>query len=227
MRLGLTTTVDRISTLTPAVLELGFDPVALPCIRIDAVPGGADSVAAATRDADAVVITSARSAEILGSAAMPDIPIIVVGPQTAAAVERHGGTVALVGSGGVQQLARDARQILTGKDLVLVGASNTTRESAAALEMAGCTVRAIELYTTVPVAPANDAVDAVAFGSPTAVTGWLISRDLSELVVGAIGRTTAAALRGHGVEPDVVPDQPGFITMIEQLAALRHERSTS
>lgn len=227
MRLGLTTTPDRIETLSPETRKLGFDPIALPCIRIDAVPGGIDRVVRATREADAVVITSARSADMLGATAMPTIPIIAVGPETAAAVERYGGTVALVGSGGVGRLAREARQILTGKDLVLAGASNTARQSAAALEMAGCSVTAIELYTTVPVAPADDAVDAVAFGSPTAVTGWLISRDLSELMVGAIGQTTAGALQGHGIEPDVVPDQPGFITMIEQLAALRLERSTS
>ncbi len=227
MRLGLTTTPERIRTLTSRSRELGFELVSLPCIRIDAVPGGADRAGEAALQADAVVITSRRSLEMLGGAIAPGVPVIAVGPETAAAIEDAGGTVALVGSGGVRQLARDAGQILSGKNVVLVGASNTARQSAAALEMAGCSVTAIELYTTVPVAPPDDPVDAVAFGSPTAVTGWLIARELAELTVAAIGETTAASLRGHGVEPDVVADQPGFINMIEQLAALRLERSTS
>jgi len=227
MRLGLTTTPERIRTLTPETRKLGFDPVSLPCIRIDAVAGGVDNVAAAAPGADAIVITSQRSAEMLGGAINPGVPVIAVGPETATAVERAGGTVGLVGSGGVRRLAHDAGQVLVGKNVVLVGASNTIRQSAAALEMAGCSVTAIELYTTVPIAPGSDTVDAVAFGSPTAVTGWLISRNLSELTVAAIGQTTADSLRGHGIEPDAVPDRPGFITMIQQLAALRLERSTS
>ncbi len=227
MRLGLTTTPERIRTLTSGTRKLGFEPVSLPCIRIDAVAGGVENAAGAAPQADAIVITSRRSAEMLDGVIDPGVPVIAVGPETAAAVEEAGGTVALVGSGGVRQLARDAGQILGGKDVVLVGASNTVRQSAAALEMAGCSVTAIELYTTVPIAPPDDPVDAVTFGSPTAVTGWLIAREFTDLTVAAIGATTAASLRGHGIEPDVVPDQPGFITMIEQLAALRLERSTS
>jgi uroporphyrinogen-III synthase len=227
MRLGLTTTPDRIRTLAPDTRRLGFEPVALPCIRIDAVPGSAENATAAALEADAIVITSPRSAAMLATTAVTKVPVIAVGPETAAAVEHEGGTVALVGSGGVRRLALDAGQVLTGKNVVLVGASNSIRQSAAALEMAGCSVTAIELYTTIPIAPDSDGVDAVAFGSPTAVTGWLIARDLSELTVAAIGGTTAAFLREHGTEPDVIPDEPGFINMIERLAALRLERSIS
>ncbi len=226
MRLGLTTTSDRIRTLMPEVSRLGFDPVSLPCILVDAVPGGSEKLAAAVDDADALVVTSARTVAMLVPGGLPPLPIIAVGPETAAAAEEAGGTVVWVGSNGVRHVADEAGHLLQGGRIILAGASNTAHESATALEIAGSSVVSIELYTTVPIAPPHDAVDAVIFGSPTAVTGWLISRELSGLLLGAIGPTTAAALRGNGVEPDVVPDRPGFVNTIELLAALRPERST-
>ncbi len=226
MRLGLTTTSDRIDTLAPEAAGLGFDPVPLPCIRVEAVPGGVERLITAASDADALVFTSARAVAMVTLVVTSSRPILAVGPETAAACERAGGSVVWVGSSGIRHLARDAEHLLAGKRIVVAGASNTARESAAALTMAGSSVVSIELYTTIPVAPPDDPVDAVVFGSPTAVTGWLISRELSELLVGAIGPTTAASLRSHGLEPDAVPDRPGFMNMIEKLAALRLERIT-
>lgn len=226
MRLGLTTTSDRITTLMPAVSRLGFDPIPLPCIRIETLPGGVERLTAAVLDADALVFTSARAAAMPAQSGVSSLPVIAVGPETAAAVKEAGGNITFVGSGGVHHLARDAQHSLAGRRIVVAGASNTARESAAALATAAHSVVSIELYTTVPVAPPDDPVDAVVFGSPTAVTGWLISRRLSELLIGAIGPTTAASLRRHGVEPDAVPDQPGLMNTVERLAALRLERST-
>ncbi len=226
MRLGLTTTPDRIHILEAEVSKLGFDPVSLPCIRVDAIPGGVEALAAAVPDADALVVTSARTVAALAATGLPSLPIIAVGHATAKAVENAGGDIVWVGSSGVRRIVDEAGHLLAGKRIVLAGASNTTRESTAALELAGSSVTAVQLYTTVPIAPPDDPVDAVVFGSPTAVTGWLISRELSDLLIGAIGSTTAATLRDHGVEPDAVPDRPGFTNTIERLAALRLERST-
>ena len=227
MRLGLTTTPDRIRTLMPEVSRLGFDPIPLPCIRVDVMPGGIEKLAAAASDADALVITSTRTVAILARAGVPPLPIIAVGPETAAAVEEAGGTVVWVGSNSVRHLADEAGHLLAGKRIILAGASNTVRESAAALEVAGGSVVSIEIYTTVPIQPPDDPIDAVVFGSPTAVTGWLISRELPGILIGAIGPTTAASLRALGVEPDVVPERPGFVNTIERLSALRLERSTT
>ncbi len=224
MRLGLTTTLERIHTLQEGVSLLGFEPIALPCIRVDTAPDGANQLAAV--DADALVVTSARAASLLLREELPPIPIVAVGPETATTFEKAGTTVAWVGSGGVREIALDARHLLSGRNVLLAGAANTSRENAAVLEMAGGSVTRVELYTTVPVAPEGDPVDAVVFGSPTAVTGWFMSRQLQDLVIGAIGPTTAAALGDHDVIPDVVPDRPGFMRTIEQLAALRPERST-
>jgi len=226
MRLGLTSTPDRIRGLMPGASRLGFDPVPLPCIRIDAIPGGCERVVTASSRADALIVSSARAVALLAHVGLPSLPILAVGLETATAVEDAGGTVAWAGSGGIHDLARDAQQLIGGKVVVLAGASSTTRESATTLEMAGCSVVPVDLYTTVPIAPPNDPVDAVVFGSPTAVTGWLFSRELSGLIVGAIGSTTAESLRGHGIEPDAVPDRPGFMNTIEQVAALWSTRST-
>lgn len=226
MRLGLTSTPDRIRGLMPGASRLGFDPVPLPCIRIDVIPDGGERVATASSHADALIVSSARAVALLAHVGLPSLPILAVGLETATAVEDAGGTVAWVGSGGIHGLARDCQLLIAGKTVVLAGASNTIRESAATLEMAGCSVAPVDLYTTVPIAPPSDPVDAVVFGSPTAVTGWLSSRNLSGLIVGAIGPTTAGSLRGHGIEPDAVPDRPGFINTIEQVAALWPTRST-
>lgn len=224
MRLGLTTTPDRIRTLAQDVELFGLVPVSLPCIRIDAKPSSLDKLDAAVRSADLLLVTSVRAVELLAPAGLPSLPIIAVGSKTAKAVETAGGSIKWVGSDGVRELACEAAHLLTGRRIVVAGASNTARRNAAALEAVGSSVVSVPLYTTVPVPPAGDHVDAVLFGSPTAVAGWLMSRGLSDLVIGAIGPTTASALRERGFDPDVVPEQPGFTETIERLAALRPER---
>ena len=86
-------------------------------------------------------------------------------------------------------------------------------------------VIAAPAYETVPLAPADDPVDAVIFGSPSALAGWLSSRDLSATAVAAMGSTTAEALRGAGREPDVVPSEPGAAAVVAALAAFVHQLS--
>ncbi len=225
MRLGLTSTPDRIDVLTVEAARLDFDAVPLPCIRVDVTPGGVASLAAAVSDADVLVITSARTVEILGSAGLPQLPIVAVGPATANAVEDAGGDVVWTGSDGIRRLADEAQGLLVDRRIIVAGASNTASESVEQLGRTARSIVSVPLYVTVPVAPADDPVDAVIFGSPTAVVGWLMSRELSHLMIGAIGGTTAAALRERGVEPDVVPEGPGFTNTIEGMAARRLERS--
>ncbi len=227
MRLGLTTTPDRIRTLAAAAERLEFDPVALPCVRIDAVPGGVGRLADDWSDADVLIVTSVRSVAVLAPAGIPPLPIIAVGPATAKAVTGDGGSVVWEGSNGIRQLANEARHLLAGKRAIIAGASNTAQDNVAELESAGCSVLSVPLYANVPVSPPDNPVDAVVFGSPTAVAGWLTTRKLTSVLIGAIGPTTAAALRERGFEPDAVPQQPGFIDTIERMAALRPERSAS
>ena len=178
-------------------------------------------------DADVLIVTSARTVAMLAPAGIPPLPIITVGPVTAMAVADAGGSVAWIGSNGIRHLANEAKHLLAGKRIVIAGAANTARANSEELEHAGGSVLSVPLYTTVAVSPPDDLVDAVVFGSPTAVTGWLTSRELSDVLIGAIGPTTAMALRGRGFEPDVVPQRPGFTNTIELVAALRSERSAS
>ncbi|MEE8498866.1 MAG: uroporphyrinogen-III synthase [Acidimicrobiia bacterium] len=227
MRLGLTTTPDRIRTLVAAVERFGFDPVALPCIRIDAVPGGVERLADAVSDADVLIVTSARTVAVLAPTGIPPLPIIAVGSATAQAVTGAGGRVVWEGSNGIRHLANEARHLLAGKRIIFAGASNTAQDNVAELESAGCSVQSVPLYANVPISPADDPVDAVVFGSPTAVAGWLTTRELINVLIGAIGPTTTGALKEKGFEPDAVPQQPEFIDTIECLAALRPERSAS
>ncbi len=225
LRLGLTTTQDRIRGLAKEVKTIGFDPVSLPCIRIDAIPSGREHFEVATSGADVLVLTSAHTVSLLTSTRLASLPIIAVGPETARAAEIAGGVVKWIGSDGVDGLADEARHLLLGRSAVIAGASNTLHRSAAALEAAGASVVSVPLYTTIPIPPPSDQVDAVIFGSPTAVAGWVLSRKLSDLLIGAIGERTASALRGEGFEPDVLPEKPGFIGMIECLAARQPERT--
>ena len=50
-------------------------------------------------------------------------------------------------------------------------------------------------------------VEAISFASPSAVQGWLITRDLDDVVVGVIGQTTAAAV-ARIRPPDAVATRP-------------------
>ena len=93
----------------------------------------------------------------------------------------------------------------------------------ARLLAAGAVVVSVPVYTMTPVAPAADPVDAGVFGSPSAVTGWLLARSAGELtVVAAIGRTTAAALEAAGRPPDIVPSPPDIATVVADLVAAAH-----
>ena len=81
------------------------------------------------------------------------------------------------------------------------------------------------VYTTRPRPPGQESVDSALFASPSAVTGWLSARSLADVVIGAIGETTAKALFDAGHPPDVVPDDPDFEELIALLA--RHLRGRS
>jgi uroporphyrinogen-III synthase len=89
-------------------------------------------------------------------------------------------------------------------------------------------------YRTRPVAAARLAplrawlaagqIHAVAFASPSAVQAVAAALGdevglLTRVLVGAIGPTTAAALRAHGIEPGAVPEQHTGEGLAEALAA--------
>lgn len=218
--IALTTTRGRAVLLAPHCEEHGLEPVQLPCI--DFVPAD-ESVLAQARlrvgEADWLVVTSSRAISTLWpDGGMPEVPVAAVGAATAQAVRDAGGRPVVVGDGGAEQLIASLSGRLGGVSVAFPHAGGAGTAMIGALEGAGASVDARAVYEIRPVAPAADPVDAVAFGSPTAVRGWFLSRDLDGLVVGAIGKTTAGALGECAVVADVEPPHPSFEQLIAGMA---------
>ncbi len=226
-RIALTTTRDRAVVLVPLCEEQGLEPVQLPCIEF--VPADESVLDPARRrvgEADWLVVTSSRAISTLWPAGgMPDVSVAAVGSATAQAVRDAGGRPAVVGDGGAMQLIALLSGRLDGVSVAFPHAGGAGTETIESLEAAGASVDARAVYEIRPISPAADPVDAVAFGSPTAVRGWFLSRDLEGLAVGAIGETTAGALKEFAVAPDVEPPHPSFEGLIAGMAEHLRDRS--
>lgn len=226
-RIALTTTPDRAARLAPLCEEHDLEPVGLPCI--ESVPADEDVLDQARRavaQADWLVVTSSRAISALWPEGdMPDVPVAAVGPATAQAVRNAGGRPVVVGDGGADELTDRIAGRLRGVSVAFPHAAGVGTNTIEALEAAGASVDARAVYEIRPVPPAADPVDAVVFGSPTAVHGWLSSRDLEGLAVGVIGGTTAGALAESAVATDVEPPHPSFEGLIAAMAEHLRERS--
>lgn len=226
-RIALTTTPDRAARLARLCEQRGLEPVRLPCIEF--VPAEEDNLDPTRRrvaQADWLVVTSSRAISALWPhGGMPDVPVAAVGPATAQAVRASGGRSVVVGDGGADELVDLVAGRLSGASVAFPHAEGAGHTTIEALESAGATVDAWAVYEIRPVPPATDPVDAVAFGSPTSVRGWLLSRDLEGLVVGAIGGTTAEALAELAVAADVEPPHPSFEGLIAGMAEHLRDRS--
>jgi uroporphyrinogen-III synthase len=228
LRVALTTTGDRSRRLADHVKALGLEPVVLPCIELAPAAGAAlASARSEGSGADWLVVTSPRTVEVLWpEGGMPSTNVAAVGEITAEAVHGAGGSVAVVGDGGAAELAERITRVVAGKSVFLPHAAGADRSTVDLLRRAGATVRAQVVYEIRPIAPGDDPVDSVVFGSASAVTGWFLSRDLEGLVVGVIGDTTAAALADHGWSFDVMPPRPSYGGLVRQLAEHLRDRST-
>ncbi len=227
MRVAVTTTPDNAGRFTQRLEKAGLTPVCLPCIRVAASPDSVlEPLRRAALDADWVVCTSRRAIEITWPDGMPPRPrVAAVGHTTAEAVSAAGGNSSIVGTGGAAALRELVRDQVAGQVVVFPHARAADHETVRELQAQGATVIAAPAYETVPVAPGADPVDALILGSPSAVEGWLLSRSLSGLVTAVIGETTAAAVRAHGHEPEIVPDIPDIDEVIVALAARAVEMS--
>lgn len=210
-RVAVTSEPETAARIGEALTNVSMEPVYLPCIRIvQSPPEALDPMRVAAEKADWLVFTSRRAVEIMWPEVMPAGPkVAAVGAATAAAVTAAGGRVALRGSGGAAELCDRLRDRVAGRLVVFPHAAGAAPETAATLRSGGAEVVAAPAYQTLSVAPADDSVDALILASPSAVAGWLMSRDLAGMVVAAMGQTTAQAVRDSGVEPDVVPSVPG------------------
>lgn len=227
-RVGLTSTNDRIPLLSEIVSRHGLEPVGLACIEVN--PVDEDSLATARSEAvkaDWLVITSRRAIEaVWPEGDMPATPVAVVGEVTAAAVREAGGLPAVVGEGGAADLIEKLKSDVPGKRVLFPHADGADPSTVESLREAGAEVIALVVYETRPTAPEQEPVDAVMFGSPSAVAGWCLSRSLDGITLAAIGETTGAALADRGREPDVTPPRPDFELLVAMLADHLRERSS-
>lgn len=226
-RLALTSSADRSATLAPLVSSHGLEAVLLPCIEFSAGDlSVVDEARLRSSRCDWLVITSARTVGTLWPQGdMPDVSVAAVGPGSAAAVRAAGGSSTLVGTGGSEELFARLASKVSGRAVFFPHAADADLSGLDSLRAAGAGVDALAVYSVRPIAPGDDPVDAVVFGSPTAVRGWFLARATTGLRVGAIGETTAAALTERGVSPEWVPREPAFETLVEQMAADLRDRS--
>lgn len=227
-RVAVTTTLDATDRVAGPLRDCGLEPVSIPCIAIDpAPPAVLEELRSAAAAADWLVLTSRRSVELLWpDGGMPAVAVAAVGGSTAAAVERAGGSVKLVGTAGAHDLVRRLAPMLAGARVVFPRARAGDPAIAELLASASGEVVAHPAYDTRPLTPPTDpAVDAVVFGSPSAVTGWTTSRTLDGLVIGAMGGTTATALADIGHPPQVTPEEPSFELLAHALAEIIDHRS--
>jgi uroporphyrinogen-III synthase len=226
-RLALTSTADRSHAIIEAVSFHGCEAVVLPCIETQpAGQGTLEEVRTEAAESDWLLITSPRTVAILWpGGGMPHAKAAVVGEATGDAVRRAGGRVAAIGESGLDELVGNWAQQVAGHTVFFPHSAASDLSRLRPLEEHGARVATTVVYETKPVPPGSDPVDAALFASPSAVAGWTLSRSLEDLVIGAIGETTARSLKDHGHPPQVVPSRPDFEMLIDLTARHLRERS--
>ena len=102
MRVAVTTTTDAFGSVAPLFHAAMLDPVEAACIAIrPEAPDILASVRAMAEDIGTVLISSARSIEILWGSSVPPLSFITVGPASTHAIRAAGGQVVLEGTSGL------------------------------------------------------------------------------------------------------------------------------
>jgi uroporphyrinogen-III synthase len=225
-RVALTTSADRAPDLAAIAVAHGLQPVTLPCIEVVPAPGAVlEAARRSVAEADWLMVTSARTVGCLWpQGGLPGIEVAAVGPRTAAAVARAGGEVTLLGGFDGASMISELSELVEGKYVSFPHGRGSDLTKVSVLERAARSVSTWEVYSARPIPPALNPVEAVAFGSPSSVEGWFQSRGLQDIVVGAIGDTTGAALSEHGQHAYVVPERPDYAELLERLSAKVRER---
>ena len=217
-KVGITTAAERSPRVEAIFAAAGLRPVRLPCVRTEAVSARViDDVRRNADSADLVVLTSVTALNLLWGEHAPAVPVAAVGSATAAAVTERGGRVSVVGSS--TGLALAAELDAPGQRVVFPHAQGTDPETLRLMASKVGSLEATPVYRTIPIPPQDDSVDAVAFGSPSAVRGWVSARSLADLVVGAIGPRTAGQVESLGGSVDVMPEVPRFELLAQALSA--------
>mgnify|MGYP002623980747 CR=1 FL=1 len=225
---ALTTTSDRSGDVVPLLEKSGLTAVEMPCIRVDpAPPKDLGATRKAVGQCDLLFVTSARALNVLWpDGDMPAVSVAAVGKTTAELAMSLGGDVVLTGDTGANALVTRVSPLARRKSVVFPHGNRSDRRIAGRLDLVAGSLFTKVVYEVSPVAPELTDVDAVIFGSPSSVEGWLMSRPLDGLTVAAIGDTTARAVRESGSEVDVMPARPSFPDCVKALAAHMRERKS-
>ncbi|MGQ0849542.1 MAG: uroporphyrinogen-III synthase [Actinomycetota bacterium] len=213
-------TTDRFAEAGVAFDQVGFEPVWLPCIRVEPADDGVLAQArVAASMADLLLISSVRTLELLWpNGSMPAAKVAAVGERTAAAVAARGGRVLLIGRSGLADLVERVADRLGSSLVVFPHAGGSDPAALEALREQASDLHEFEVYRTVPVAPGSAVVQGAAFASPSAVEGWLLTRDFDGLVVGVIGLATWKAVARHRT-PEVMAPRPSHQALARALAS--------
>lgn len=211
MRVAVTTTEDRYTQVARTFGDFGFTPLLAPCIVTIPHRETALRIHDSPTDGAVIVIASKRALDICWPTEVPaHVDWLAVGEASAEAIRRKGGAPVITGDAGLVDLL--AASDLVGRHVVFPHAAGTDPSVFEWFRDATSFVHG-SVYTTEPVEPPMHPVDAVAFGSPSAVAGWHLRRSCDGLLVGAIGRTTEQALSDHGVTSDAVASKPSFAAL--------------
>lgn len=223
-RVAVTTSADRWDRPAAELERVGLEPVLLPCIAIEEVPGAAARARAAADEADLVVVTSARVLEVVWPTdSLPELDFAAVGSFTAAAVEQRGGRVITAGAGGALALAHQLVGDVEQRRVLYLHAHGSDPGAIALLDARAASLSSIAVYRSASIGPNGEQVAAATFASPSAVLGWLQTRALDGLVVAAIGATTAGELERQGRRVDVLAPIPSFAALADALAMFLEE----
>lgn len=243
LRVLLTRPIEQSEETAEWLFRSQACPLVVPCLRIEPVIDPALTVALAERSRyAAIALTSVWAVRSLLSHTQPDSswpPLCVVGEKTALALRRHGIEPALIAeSSSAHALALQILSLIRPERAALrvlfPQAAEGRDELLTVLHDAGVAVDRVTAYRTVEasreqlqpavVALRQATIDLLPLGSPKSAQVLLRAlgddaRDvLAQTLVGAIGQTTAQALRDAGIRVDVVASKPSFEVLMKELA---------
>jgi uroporphyrinogen-III synthase/uroporphyrinogen III methyltransferase/synthase len=230
---------ERLRELGAAVRELpaiSFAPPADPRPLDAALHGLAGFEWVLFASATAVDRVLDRLLELgLPAEALAGRSLAAVGPATAARLRSRLREPELVPADATGELlARELAPAVRGRRVLVPRPAEGRPELVEGLEAAGASVSAVEAYRTVPAAPERLAclggwirgreVAAVAFASPSAVRAVAdaLGADLEvlgDVLLAAIGPTTAQALQDLGLTPGAVAERHTGRDLAEAIAA--------
>jgi uroporphyrinogen III methyltransferase/synthase len=240
-RVLVTRPADPEDELVAALREAGAEAVCVPMLHAVAASPAPPGLAEALAGCDAVCFTSRNAVRFLppraAAALRPGARVFCVGPATAAAARRAGFADATCPPSrwDAEGLLEHVRRSFppAGRRFLFVRGARARAALPQGLRDAGAHVEEAVVYRTEPV-PVDEAalraalvrgeLDALTFTSGSAARRFASCLDPEArraargAVVGAIGATTAAALREAGLEPAVVAEQAGGRGLVEALA---------